>query len=645
MLSGVVLTRPDRAAAEILGSEGPFHQQLKGFTPRVSQQQMAEEVADTLTHGGTLVAESGTGTGKTFAYLVPIILGAERSIISTGTRHLQDQIFHRDLPTVANILDRNVNAVMLKGRSNYLCRYRLRQSSAQSELIGKASELSFNIIDRWASSTSTGDIAEVSEISDQAPVWKEVTSTVDNCLGGKCPDFKKCFVTKARQSAMEADVVVVNHHLFFSDLTLKDDGFGELLPHYDAVVFDEAHTLCDIASSFFGFSVSGFQIQDLCADIVRTEKDEGSGVDFAAVIPPLQKAVELLQVELAKLGEGSIEIAEVENPAFRRDFENLQIGMDRLLQQLEIASIAGEGLGKCYQRALLLAERLDVWIQGHDRNLVRWISVGQRSFRLQANPLSIRQRFIEIMARAKSWIFTSATLAVGDDFSAFSSQLGLEQGQHSHWQSPYDFERNALLYLPTDMPDPREKLYPERVAEVVLEVTEISRGRAFCLFTSHAMMNKVGSIIRNNFQWPLMVQGEAPRSELMDRFQRTANSVLLGTSSFWEGVDIKGDALSCVIIDKLPFAPPGDPVLKSRLQACEEEGGNPFMEIQIPSAAISLKQGAGRLIRSETDRGVLVLCDPRVITKRYGNVFLQSLPSMPITRQVHDVQTFFASNQ
>ena len=605
---------------------------------------MAVAVADTLQHGGTLVAESGTGTGKTFAYLVPIMLGRERTIISTGTRHLQDQIFNRDLPTVAETLGIDIRAVMLKGRSNYLCRYRLRQSGAQTELIGKTSRISLNIIERWASRTKTGDIAEVSEISDQAEVWKEVTSTVDTCLGGKCPDFKKCFVTKARQSAMDADVVVVNHHLFFSDLTLKDDGFGELLPNYDAVIFDEAHTLGDIASSFFGFSISSYQIHDLCADIGRAEKEEASGVDFSAVLPLLQHATERLQNELVKLEQSTLGLEDVDNPAFRGDIEELRERVENLLQQLEAAAVAGEGLDRCYQRALVLIERLDLWIEGHDRNLVRWINVSQRAFRLEASPLSVRERFSEILSRAKSWVFTSATLAVGDDFSVFSTQLGVEHGQHSSWRSPYDFEQNALIYLPADMPEPRDRRYPQRIAEVILKVTHYSQGRAFCLFTSHAMMNKVRDILIKTCPWPLMMQGEAPRSELMDRFQYTANSVLLGTSSFWEGVDIKGDALSCVIIDKLPFAPPGDPVLKRRLQACEEEGGNPFMEIQVPSAAITLKQGAGRLIRSETDRGVLVLCDPRILTKRYGQLFLKSLPPIPCTQQEPDLKTFFESH-
>ena len=638
------MVKSEHAAAGALGPGGPFHEQLEGFTPRISQQQMADAVADTLRHGGTLVAESGTGTGKTFAYLVPIMLGRERTIISTGTRHLQDQIFNRDLPTVAETLGIKLRAVMLKGRSNYLCRYRLRQSGAQSELIGKTTGLSLNIIERWASRTKTGDIAEVSEISDQAEVWKEVTSTVDTCLGGKCPDFKKCFVTKARQNAMDADVVVVNHHLFFSDLTLKDDGFGELLPNYGAVIFDEAHTLGDIASAFFGFSISSYQIHDLCADIGRAEKEEASGVDFSGVTPLLMHAAEKLRNELVKLEQSSLGLDDIDNPTFRGDIEALREHLENLLQQLEAAAIAGEGLDRCYQRASALIERLDLWIEGHDRNLVRWINVTQRAFRLEASPLSVRQRFSEVLARAKSWVFTSATLAVGDDFSAFSNQLGLEQGQHSSWQSPYDFEQNALVYLPTDMPDPHDRRYPQRITEVILAVTAISQGRAFCLFTSHAMMNKVRDILKRSCPWPLMMQGEAPRSELMDRFQHTANSVLLGTSSFWEGVDIKGDALSCVIIDKLPFAPPGDPVLKRRLQACEEEGGNPFMEIQVPSAAISLKQGAGRLIRSETDRGVLVLCDPRILTKRYGRLFLKSLPPIPCTRQEQDVEAFFESN-
>lgn len=630
-----------KTAAIALGKDGMFHQLVDGFMPRQMQQQMATAVADAITHGGALVAESGTGTGKTFAYLVPILLGDKRTIISTATKHLQDQIFHRDIPTVSKVLKRQVNAVMLKGRANYLCRYRLKLHSQQSDLIGKKSEQSFSIIERWAAQTTIGDISEVGEISEQSPIWQQVTSTPDNCLGNKCPDYKKCFVVRARQTAMEADVVVVNHHLFFSDLTLKEDGFGELLPVYDAVVFDEAHALGEIASLLFGFSVSSFQLKELCADIAMAEKEEASGADFGAVLAPFESAIAQLQRSLLRFEDQSIAITEVHDNQFQQAIEAVQIALDNLLQPLEVASTAGEGLEKCYQRACLLRQRIDEWSSGRDSNLVRWLRVGARFFRLHATPLRVDDRFGNVMTRAKSWIFTSATLAVGEDFSAFSDQLGLAQAQHQQWDSPYDFERNALLYMPTDMPAPSDWAYAKRLMQVITEVTAASKGRAFCLFTSYAMMNQVYKGLSKKFKWPMLLQGEAPRSELIDRFTRTDNSVLFGTSSFWQGVDIKGDGLSCVIIDKLPFASPGDPVLKSRLEACEQQGGNAFMDIQVPTAAIALKQGVGRLIRSESDRGVLVLCDPRITAKPYGNLFLKSLPEMPMSRQIYDVQSFF----
>ena len=603
---------------------------------------MAQEVAEVLKHGGALVAESGTGTGKTFAYLVPIIQRGSKTIVSTGTRHLQDQIFHRDIPVVQRILDKPVDAVMLKGRTNYLCRYRLRLNSSQTSFDGAKQNLSYSVIERWAARTESGDIAEVSEISDQAPIWREVTSTTDNCLGGKCPDFSKCYVARARQKAMDADVVIVNHHLFFSDLSLKDDGFGELLPNYDAVVFDEAHTISEIASSFFGFSVSSFQLGELCRDIISAEKEDRSAVDFKPEIAGVERSLDGLFKHVAEFVEQSVELERLQNRGFQLALEQLQIDLGLLIEKLEQAAVAGEALERCYQRAAHIQQQLDTWVSGRDSNLVRWLQVTQRHLRLHGTPLEVGERFNSVMERARAWIFTSATLAMGDDFSAFSDRLGLQHAEFRRWDSPYNFPDNTLLLLPTDMPDPRERGYAERVYEVISEVTTASQGRAFCLFTSYAMMNAVYKLMKKQSRWPIFLQGEAPRSELMDRFQRTEHAILFGTSSFWEGVDIKGDALSCVIIDKLPFASPGDPVLKSRLQACEDSGGNAFMEIQVPGAAIALKQGAGRLIRAETDRGVLVICDPRVLTKRYGRRFIDSLPPMPVTRQLHDVQQFFA---
>ncbi len=634
------MSYPEKAAFA-LSADGPFADNLEGFTARQAQQEMASEVAHVLNDGGTLVAESGTGTGKTFAYLVPIVQSKSRTIVSTGTKHLQDQIFHRDIPTVSHMLNKPVNAVMLKGRSNYLCPYRLKLNSGQSSIVGKKQNLSFSVIERWASKTEVGDIAEVSEISDQAPIWREVTSTADNCLGGKCPDFKKCFVVKARQKAMEAEVVVVNHHLFFSDLSLKDDGFGELLPNYDAVIFDEAHAISEIASNFFGFYISSFQLSELCRDIVTAESEDRSASDFVSVIPPVERALDGLYQSVASFADQSVELEQVQNAQFQRALETLQVALDALLETLESAAVAGESLERCFNRALHIQSLLDQWISGRDNNLIRWVNVSQRHVRLNGTPMEVSQRFNAVMGRAKSWVFTSATLAIGNDFTAFSDRLGLSHASFRNWVSPYDYPNNALLFLPTDMPDPREREFAASVFEIIYQVTEASNGRAFCLFTSYSMMNAVYKKMKTKSRFPLLLQGESPRSELMDRFQRTSNAVLFGTSSFWEGVDIKGDALSCVIIDKLPFASPGDPVLKSRLQACEEMGGNAFMEIQVPDAAIALKQGAGRLIRSETDRGVLVICDPRVTTKRYGQKFLDSLPPMSITKQMHHVEQFF----
>ncbi len=627
------------SAAATLAEGGPFQRDVPGFVPRASQQEMAGAVEEVLRDGGTLVAESGTGTGKTFAYLVPVLQQGKRTIVSTGTRHLQDQIFHRDLPRVAAVLGQQVNAVLLKGRSNYLCRYRLRQQNAQESFAGSA-VAGLDIINRWAASTREGDIAEVENLPEQSPVWRQVTSTSDNCLGGQCPDHANCFVTRARQRAFKADVVVVNHHLFFSDHALKDAGFGELLPTCDAVVFDEAHGLGEVASGFFGFALSSYQLEELGRDVLVAERDAGSAVDFARVVPSLSLATGRLATLLEGSRDPVLDSGILDDAGFRAQIEALTAALEGLRRALDIAAPVHEALAKCLERAELFQARLDDWCEGRDHDLVRWLAHGKNWFRLQATPLRIDRQFSGMMQHAASWVFTSATLAVGEDFRAFLDQLGID-GQQRRWESPYDFASRTLLYLPPEMPDPRERGYAERLAELVESVTRASRGRAFCLFTSHAMMQRVHRLLRGRLAWPLLVQGESPRGELIDRFRREGNAVLLGTASFWEGVDIPGEALSCVLIDRLPFAAPSDPVLKSRLAACEEGGGNPFMDIQVPYAIQALKQGAGRLIRSDSDRGVLVLCDPRVRTARYGELFLRSLPPMPRSDHLDDVRRFF----
>ena len=626
----------------MLASNNLFHQQIDDFTPRLAQQEMAQAVEQALNFSGQLAVESGTGTGKTYAYLVPVVLSGKRTIISTGTRHLQEQIFNRDLPVVIRVLDKTVRAQMLKGRANYLCRYRLNLNSQQSDLAGKEYQLEYDVIDKWAVRTETGDIAEVDGVDEGSPIWKQVTSTADNCLGRKCSDYKKCFVNQARQRAMKADIVVVNHHLFFSDLTLKTEGFGELLPDHTAVVFDEAHSIPDIAAQFFGFSLSSFQLKDLAKDVLAAEKEEKSTVDFSECIVALEWQVDEFRRYCKRLKNSAEVLAKLKNARFDELIRNLTVSLNVLQTALATASVAGEGLLKCQNRCLQIQNQLDIWWKNRDKNAVCWLETKKSWFRINSTPLNVGRHFSKFIEKpGVAWIFTSATLAVEHDFTAFCSEIGLQNADTRHWDSPYDFQKNALMYLPPELPDPRGANFLSALTATILDVTNASSGRAFCLFTSHAMMENVYKLLRRNFKWTLFVQGQAAKQHLLEQFLESENAVLLGTTSFWEGVDVKGEALSCVIIDKLPFASPADPVLKSKLQNSEEQGGNPFMDIQIPNAVIALKQGVGRLIRSESDRGILVICDQRITTKAYGNLFLKSLPPIPITQRLYDVQRFF----
>lgn len=626
----------------LLGQDGAFDQAFDDFVPRQSQQQMADAVAEAIQFNGKLVVESGTGTGKTYAYLVPAVLSGKKTIISTGTRHLQEQIYHRDLPAVVKILDQNCRAKMLKGRANYLCRYRHQLNSQQSDLIGKRNQLSFDIIDKWSLTTQTGDISEVTEVHESSPIWKQVTSTSDNCLGGKCPDYARCFVNQARKNAMEADVLVVNHHLFFSDLTLKTDGFGELLPEHEVVVFDEAHTIPDIASRFFGFAISNYQLKDLFSDIYAAEKKERSAVDMKPAIVAIDSQLEQFRKFVGKKGQNSDILESLVGNQFDQRFEDFMVSLELLDQSLSAAANSGENLAKCYVRYIQIVGQLREWRENRDRNQVSWLELTQSLIRFHVTPLNIGEHFGKCLEIPNSsWIFTSATLAVGDDFSAFCQKVGLHETDTRRWDSPFNYVENTLMYIPDRMPDPRDPGFGASLCDIILRVTQASQGRCFCLFTSYAMMHRVYELVKPNIEWPLLLQGQAAKPHLLNQFLEADNAVLFGTASFWEGVDVKGDALSCVIIDKLPFNAPSDPVLKSQLNKCEEQGGNPFMDIQVPDAVISLKQGAGRLIRSEHDRGVLVVCDPRILNKPYGRLFLKSLPPMPVTQHFDEVFRFF----
>ncbi len=628
----------------MLGEDGLLASAIPGFKPRAAQQEMAANIERVLGDTGVFIAESGTGTGKTYAYLVPVLLSGKKTLISTGTRHLQDQIYHRDFPQVRDALKVPVSVALLKGRSNYLCRYRLARTAAEGRFASRAQAADFQKLADWALRTRRGDIAEVSEVPEDSELWPFVTSTADNCLGAGCADFDKCHVNAARREALAADVVVVNHHLFFADLALREEGFAQLLPGAEAVVFDEAHQLPEIASVFFGQSLSGSQLNGLCRDTVAEEVREKSGVaGLPEAARTLEKAVADFRLAFGKESRRDSLAALEDNKIFRAALSDLCVRLDDLAKALALAAPRGQGLANCHRRALELAERL-VLIRDASADFVSWYETTARGFGLYLTPLDVSGSFRgRIDSSGKGWVFTSATLAINRSFAHFQTQLGLEQAETGLWDSPFDYARNTLLYLPSGLPNPGSPDYTVAVIEAALPVLRASRGRAFLLFTSHRALRLAEELLQNRLDHPLLVQGEAPRSVLLERFRELGNAVLLGTGSFWEGVDVRGEALSCVIIDKLPFATPDDPVLQARGRAMEEEGRNPFMEYQLPAAVIALKQGAGRLIRDENDRGVLMLCDPRLLSRPYGKVFLASLPPMPRTRVFADIERFFAS--
>lgn len=632
-------------AAELLGPTGPLARRVSGFAPRPPQQRMAQAVAATLEEGGVLIVEAGTGTGKTFAYLIPALLSGTRVIISTGTRHLQDQLFHQDLPVVRRALKIPARVALLKGRSNYLCLYRLQATEQEGRLASRAQAVELRRIRRWAGRTRSGDIAEITDVPETSSIWPRVTSTVDNCLGQECPRLEDCFLARARGAALAADVLVINHHLFCADLALKETGFAELLPGVEAVILDEAHQLPEIATHFFGRSLSGRQLTELARDtMVEQARD-------AADFPELRRRAEALESSEAALREslGSAERRALwrevaDQAAVREAISQLTEGLNRLREALKEAAQRGKGLESCARRTDDLAQRL-LALTGEERqpDSVSWFETRGRGFTLSLTPLDIAPSFRARMeAQPGAWIFTSATLAVGEGFEHFAARLGLRDYAGLRLDSPFDFARNTLLYHPPGLPDPTSSQYTAALLEAVLPVLEASRGRAFLLFTSHRALREAEEGLAGRLNYPLLVQGAAPKAMLLQDFRALGNAVLLGTASFWEGVDVRGEALSCVVIDRLPFASPGDPVLQARIESLRQRGEDPFLSYQLPQAVIALKQGVGRLIRDVSDRGVLVLCDPRLLTRSYGRVFLDSLPPMPKTRDLARVRAFFA---
>jgi ATP-dependent DNA helicase DinG len=665
------MSRLAQASREALSEGGALAGQLQNFVPRQAQQRLSTAIAEAFEGREVLLAEAGTGTGKTFAYLVPALLSGMKTIISTGTRALQDQLYHRDLPRVRDALGTGLKSALLKGRANYLCRYRLQQAKGESQVsrgvyTTREQISQFQRVVAWSGRTKFGDMAELDALPEDSPLLPMVTSTADNCLGSECPFWEECFVVQARQRAQSADIVVVNHHLLLADLALKQEGFGEILPGAQAFVIDEAHQLPELAANFFGESLGMRQLQELARDCLA-ECGETPGA-LAALQPPvraLEQALRELRAAMEGLPTRGTRQRALDKREVRAGFEALQGSLARLLEALAPLTEASPGLDACAARARDGAIRLSRWVHEeattgldadadpdagrvvaleHEPSIasdVRWYELTARGFRCQRTPLDVSGPLREHRERSHAaWVFTSATLAVGGDFQHLATRLGLQDPPTLLQPSPFDWPRQALCYLPPDLPEPSSRGYGTALIAALYPVLQASNGRAFLLFASHRALREAAETLRDA-PWPLFVQGEAPRATLLQRFRESGNGVLLGSASFREGVDVVGDALSVVVIDKLPFAAPDDPVFEARLEAIRRDGGNPFRDEQLPQAVIALKQGVGRLIRSETDRGVLVLCDPRLVGKHYGRLFLDSLPPFARTRSVREVQAFF----
>ncbi len=632
----------------IFASNGVFSSRLSNYRFRLQQLDMSRGIAKTLASSGVLVAEAGTGTGKTLAYLVPALLAGGKTIVSTGTKALQDQLYRRDIPAVLEALSMPVKTSLLKGRANYVCHFHLERNLADGRFASAEEAATLHRIQRFAATSDSGDRSEATGIRETHPAWSYAVSTRENCLGSECAHFRDCFVMKARKEALESELVVVNHHLFFADLWLRDEGVAELLPASHNVILDEAHQLADTAALFFGQSVSTGQIIDLARDARQT------ALVFARDTPALAQAAEQLD-KAAKSLRMSVPEPNLRLPVklaqTRADFvgalEAAKVALAELDAGLKAHAERAEELADCHVRSQDMMRRLENW-QGRDEaDWVRWVETAGRAMTLHATPLSVADFFgAQVMQDGRAWVLTSATLSVGGDFSHLLSRLGLDEAKTLCVDSPFDYPTQGLIYLPTGLPEPNTREHTQAVVEAALPVLEASGGRAFMLFTSLRALDNARAMLAAAFEkrgldFPVLAQGDEPKQVLLERFRQSGRAVLLGSQSFWEGVDMPGEALSVVIIDKLPFAPPDDPVVAARIARINEAGGNAFMEYQLPEAVISLKQGAGRLIRTETDRGVLMLCDPRLMGKAYGRKVLDALPPMRRTRKLEDVRSFF----
>lgn len=632
--------------AKTFSSQGALGKAIPGFQARQAQIDMAEAVAKAIIQQSQLVVEAGTGTGKTFAYLVPALLSGKKIIISTGSKNLQEQLFHRDLPLMVDALGFFGNVALLKGRANYLCLDRLSRQMVESHTNEADPQLLTQLVKvrSWSSETKSGDLGECDELPEDSLIIPTITSTNDNCLGKECPSYVDCFVSKARRKAMDADVVVVNHHLFLADLAIKETGFGELIPEAEVFIFDEAHQLPDIASQYFGQSVSSRQVQELAKDIEIGYRTEAKDMrQLQKVGDKLTQSAMELRIVLGEPGFRGNWREALSSPSVARELSRLRESLDFAIDVLKLALGRSQLLDTAFERANLIKGRIDrvcdVSITGYSY----WYDTTPRHFSLHITPLSVADKFHEqIELKQGSWIFTSATLAVNDDFSHFTHRLGLKPQAQFSLPSPFDYEQQAKLCVPRYLPEPNSAGLSDKLVQILAPVIEQNQGRCFFLCTSHNMMRELGERFREVLTVPVLLQGETSKQKTLAEFMELGNALLVATGAFWEGIDVRGDALSCVIIDKLPFTAPDDPLLKARIEDCRLRGGDPFSQVQLPDAVITLKQGVGRLIRDKNDKGALIICDNRLVTRDYGGIFLASLPPIPRTRDLDKVKDFLS---
>jgi ATP-dependent DNA helicase DinG len=649
---------------EIFGRDGLIARHHPDYEYRPGQLAMAQAVAEALDQRHHLLVEAGTGIGKTLAYLIPAIATGRRVIVSTGTKNLQEQIFYKDIPFLQSILPRKFKATYLKGRSNYVCLNRLKRAESSPVLEGLEEMDYFDLVNKWAYKSQMGDRAELTELPEKVSFWRHIDARSDICIGQKCPSFDPCFITKARQAALESDVVIVNHALFFADLALRDKEWGQVLPDYSAVVFDEAHQLEDIAAQYFGASVSSYQIDDLLGDISRmilTDVDASREITKASARVSTMadnfwmsfSGVDSRSSVMAFDGEGRFVLRPDMFVRKRRDgefeptpagerFVNLKTALQRLKGALQVVKGAPPEMEATLRRVEQILFDLEFIVGADDELFVYWLERRGRGVFLQATPIDASGILNDrLFSNVETVVLTSATLTSAGSFDFIRSRLGVERAAELIAGSNYDYREQSLLYLPPKMPDPRDAGFQHAAAGEIVKILNASRGRAFVLCTSYSQMEALREMVEFKIDFPILMQGEGSRSGILDKFRTTPNAVLFATSSFWQGVDVRGEALSCVIIDKLPFAVPSDPVIGARQRYIDNHGGNSFNSYSVPAAIITLKQGLGRLIRSATDRGVLSILDPRIVTKGYGQQFLKSLPPSRITRKIEDVERFF----